>query len=251
MEKTTKNIKIAMEEIKKVYNDLLDILSNCKKDNLSSFELLDLFNRLTLCVAKRDYKNDFLFSEMENYVEQVKSFLQVWDLTDPDNRGNHAFVDNDSVYELTLSDAGTITLETFLVNSKNEYVNLINDEKMLTIVHDFNNKALDCVNLINAKLDKIEADDYIDFESDDMEYKMANLAVFRALKSQNINECTLLPGDVRVKVIEILQKGLHVYDTRDIGNLYALACKELSKTAQIAKIIESQHKSNVLKREKK
>ncbi len=251
MEKSTNKIKNIMKEIKSVYEDLLVIHSSLQKENISSYQLLDLFNRLSLCVAKKDYKNDFLFEEMDNFQNQLNGFLQIWDLTNIYNLNPILFVDNGQTYGLSQSEFGTIALQNFLYERKNDFVETITNEEMRLIVEDFNNKAIECAKALTAKLDEIESDEYANFEDDDFEYKLANVAILRAIKNQNINECTLIPSDVRTKVIEIFQNGLHNCETRDIGNLYAMACKELAKTTQITKIIQSEHKSKTLKREKK
>ena len=251
MEKSTKKIKEIMKDIKSVYEELLVIHSSMQKDNISSYQLLDLFNRLSLCVAKKDYKNDFLFEEMDNFQNQLNGFLQIWDLTNIYNLNPILFVDNGQTYGLSQSEFGTIALQNFLYDRKNDFVETVTDEEMRFLIKDFYDKAVECAKVLTAKIDEIESDEYANFEDDDFEYRMANVAVLRAIKTQNVNECALLPGDIRVKVIEIFQNGLHNYETRDIGNLYAMACKELAKTAQISKIIESEHKSKALKREKK
>lgn len=166
---------------------------------------------------------------IEDFNNYEIEFDKFWYSANPfTNETPKYFVKNGEAINISLSDEFASFLANKFVKNKREFKNYADNPELIKNYGNIQNKIQHCYSILNAKLDDVEIlkGDMFD---DEYMYSIANKAIAHAYKNGNVNECDLLPSDLRSVVIDIFHRDLGITDTNDIGKLYYIGLERFSR----------------------
>ena len=212
----------------------------CTKRDNNAYQLLELYGLTKRISAYSYYVMLNLADTIKAYANRIDALDFIINMTT--NNGPQSFVteseiirlnnDPDFLYKLlTVMDEKLIDFEN--------YEQVVNDEMVHTSSKKISSISKEIFTNIAYKISEMENANISDDEDDDFLKNIANEAILKALKSHNVNEVALLPDDVRIEIIKILQIGLNIYDINDIYQLFYLADQRLIQLFEETKKIDA------------
>ena len=239
MHKSNVNINNYKNSIKSIYKDLFGIYSECiSNPNVSGFMLISYPLKIKLLQENLAYKYDLIIEEMNRFEANRNNAIKALNCINLNNNN-----------DITITMYGYYSLAKMINNLTREHSNIINDDKIITILDECESLIYDC-NAIIEDIKKEVKDS--DNKNGSNEYDcLAKKTIIQMFEQQNVNVCSYLPEDLKLIIIKSLQKDLKVFNTMDIGELFIIGAETIKHLSYTTQNIKADHQNLILKRKKK
>ena len=246
IKKIVNNIKIINDKTNRLYETCQNI------NDIGALRLLMLHHEVNLSLSYYNYCAYSYVDEILKFNDQANSFSEVWDVCEFDIHTPQYFIeDEDSAMSIRFSlPASNFFANMYNVN-KAEFDEIVKNPTFFKYTENIQNKLDECKTIVNAKLQDMETIKGDDFD-DEFINSYANVAILKAYKHNNINECELQMDEIREAIINIFHNDLEIYDTNNIGKLYYIGLQKLASLADMNKrVVEMNSERKLEKKNKK